>query len=49
MQLVGAGMLKPELALAWYFEQPHDTPEDLARIREHYMPEMSRLTDGNET
>ena len=39
--MVSSGLLKPELALAWYFDLPHDTPEDLARIREEYMPEMT--------
>ena len=37
--MVAAGLLKPELALAWYYELPHDTPEQLAQIREMYMPE----------
>ena len=48
MQLVSAGMMKPELALAWYFDLPHKTPEDLARIRAYYMPELERLTSGDE-
>lgn len=39
--MVSSGLLKPELALAWYFDLPHDTPEDLARIRAEYMPEMA--------
>ncbi|MBP1737285.1 MAG: putative portal protein [Oscillospiraceae bacterium] len=37
--MVSSGMLKPELALAWYFNLPHDTLEDLQKIREDYMPE----------
>lgn len=37
--MVAAGLLKPELALAWYYELPHDTQEQLAQIRETYMPE----------
>lgn len=44
--MVAAGLLKPELALAWYFNLPHDTPEDLAKIRADYMPELERLMGG---
>ncbi len=42
--MVADGMLKPELALAWYFDLPKDTPEDLAKIRETYMPPGEELT-----
>jgi A118 family predicted phage portal protein len=38
--MVSAGMLKPEIALGWYFDMPTDTPADIAAIREKYMPEM---------
>ena len=38
-----AGLLKPELALAKKYDLPCETPEDLAAIREKYMPEMKRL------
>lgn len=41
--MVAAGLLKPELALAWYFELPCETPQDLAKIRAAYMPEMEQL------
>lgn len=44
--MVSSGMLKPELALAWYFNLPHETPADLAKIRENYMPEMESLLGG---
>lgn len=37
--MVSAGMLKPEIALGWYFDMPTNTPEDLAAIREKYMPQ----------
>ena len=47
-EMVAAGMLKPELALAWYFNLPHDKPEDLEKIRADYMPELESLTDGGE-
>ena len=36
--LVDAGLLRPELALAWYYGLPHDTEADLQHIRTHYMP-----------
>ena len=39
-----AGLLKPELALAKKYDLPSETPEDLAAIREKYMPEMVQLT-----
>ena len=44
MELVQAGMLKPELALAKKYDLPCETPKDLAAIREKYMPEMAQLT-----
>lgn len=40
-----AGLLKPEIYLGWYYDMPHDTPEEQAAIREKYMPEMERLAD----
>ena len=39
-----SGLLKPELALAKKYDLPSETPEDLAAIREKYMPEMVQLT-----
>ena len=38
MQLVEAGLLKPELALAWKYGLPWDTDADLARVRRQLMP-----------
>lgn len=46
--MVAAGLLKPEIALGWRFGMPTDTPEDLAAIREKYMPEMEKLTEEDE-
>lgn len=46
--MVAAGLLKPELALAWYFSLPHETPEDIAKIRADYMPELEQLVGGDE-
>ncbi len=48
MSMVAAKLLKPEIALAWKYKQPWETPEDLAKIRETYMPEGSALQAGDE-
>lgn len=45
--LVAANMLKPEIALGWYFDMPVETESDLAKIREKYMPSEMPL-DGAE-
>lgn len=45
-EMVASGMLKPELALAWYFNLPHKTSAELQKIREEYMPEMEALIGG---
>ncbi len=39
MQQVDAGMLRPEIALAWKYGLPWETEEDLKRVRERYMPQ----------
>ena len=36
--MVASGLLKPEIALGWKFNMPIDTPDELAKIREKYMP-----------
>ena len=36
--MVDAGLLRPELALAWYFDLPHETEQDLQEVREKFMP-----------
>lgn len=38
-EMVGAGLLRPELALAWYYGLPHESEADLAAVRAHFMPE----------
>lgn len=38
-EMVAAGLLRPELALAWYYDLPHETEADLAAIRSRMMPE----------
>ncbi|WP_050697606.1 phage portal protein [Anaeromassilibacillus senegalensis] len=42
-EMVAAGMLKPELALAWYFNLPCKTSTQLAKIHRDYMPEIQAL------
>ncbi|WP_312280789.1 phage portal protein [Oscillibacter sp.] len=45
--MVASGMLKPEVAIAWYYNLPFpETPKDLENIRSKYMPEIERLTEG---
>lgn len=46
--MVAAGMLKPEIAVGWYFDLPTDTPADLQKIREKYMPEVENMAGGTE-
>ena len=38
--LVAKGLLKPEIAVAWYFDMPYETEEDLQKVREQLMPAM---------
>lgn len=42
-EMVRMGFLKPEIALAHRYDLPWDTEEDLAKIRETYMPDSSEL------
>lgn len=37
-EMVSAGLIRPEIALGWRFGMPADTPQQLAAIREKYMP-----------
>ena len=39
MEMVSAGLLKPEIALGWRFNMPAGTEKERAAIRETYMPE----------
>lgn len=43
---VARGLLKPEIAVGWRYGMPYDTPEDLKKIREKYMPEIESVMDG---
>lgn len=49
--MVAAGMLKPEIAISWYYDLPFpETPKDLEKIRTKYMPEIEQMTgEGGET
>lgn len=44
--LVAANMLKPEIALGWYFDMPTETEHDLTKIREKYMPVETPIDEG---
>lgn len=46
--MVADGLLRPELALAWYFGLPHGSEADLRRIRQQFMPEGGEANGGNE-
>lgn len=43
LQMVQSDMLKPEIALAWKYDLPWETPKDLEAIREKYMPELTDM------
>ena len=36
--MVASGLLRPEIALAWYYDQPDETQPDKQAVREKYMP-----------
>lgn len=42
---VARGLLKPEIAMGWRYGMPYDTPADLQKIREKYMPDV--VDDGS--
>ncbi len=46
MTMVQAGMLKPEIAVAYYFNLPWETEADINKIRNDYMPEMVSLLEN---
>ncbi len=45
MQLVSAGMLRPEIALAWKYDLPWQSEKDLQKVREMYMPAADVLLE----
>ena len=46
--MVAAGLLKPEIAVGWYFDMPIETEADLAKVREKYMPEIESMLDSGD-
>ena len=42
--MVAKGLLKPEIAVGWYFDLPTDTEENLANVRK-MMPTMLEEVD----
>lgn len=46
--MVSRGMLKPEIAVGWYFDMPTETETDLQKIREKYMPEVEALSESGD-
>lgn len=45
---VARGLLKPEIAVGWRYGMPYDTPADLQKIREKYMPDVLDGESGEE-
>ena len=45
VQMVSAGMLRPEIALAWKYGLPWETEQDLQKVREKYMPDADALLE----
>lgn len=43
--MVAAGLLRPEIAVGWYFGVPTETPADLEKIREKYMPALESMME----
>ena len=48
MAMVASGMIKPEIALAWKFNLPWDTPKKIEAIRQKYMPEIESMVGGGD-
>lgn len=46
LKMVQYGMLKPEIAIAWKYDLPWDTPAAIEEIRAKYMPELQGLMQG---
>lgn len=44
--MVAAGMLRPEIAVGWYFGMPTETLEDIEAVRARYMPAIDSLMTG---
>lgn len=48
LDMVGRGLLKPEIALGWKFGMPTETEADLAAIRAKYMPAADEMLEEGE-
>lgn len=49
VSMVASGMLKPEIAVAWYYDLPFpETEKELNDIRTKYMPAMEQLTEDGD-
>lgn len=44
-EMVQMGLIKPEIAIAWYFELSCKTKSDIEKIRQNYMPELEQLME----
>lgn len=47
MSMVTSGLLRPELALAWYFDLPHADAAQLAKIRKELMPQAAQAAPAD--
>ena len=47
MTMVQSGLLKPEIAVGYYFNLPHDTEAEQAKIRQDYMPALVSMLEAN--
>ena len=47
-EMVQMGLIKPEIAVAWYFNLPCKNKKDIENIRRNYMPEIESLLVGDE-
>lgn len=46
--MVASGLLKPEIAVGWYFGMPTDTEAQLNKIRAKYMPQIESMMQEGE-
>ena len=47
-EMVQMGLIKPEIAVAWYFNLPCKNKKDIENIHQNYMPEIESLLVGDE-
>ncbi len=45
VSMVHSGLLKPEIAVAWYFDMPYENEKDLQKVRDKYMPLIEQLEE----